>query len=177
MSCQVMYQSYQSYFNPYHPQQSPPAPSSPGTAPAQQHLHGQQQQQHSQHYIEAAASPPSSSLKSQEGSPNSPPASSCSSVVVSQQQHSSKLVRNICNCFCDNFYLKPKPFTFVQSHCRTIVRQYDEIHYQSVLLQGIKICGFRKLESFTTSKTDRHLLRQKFRQKISDIKTSTFDDI
>jgi hypothetical protein len=33
------------------------------------------------------------------------------------------------------------------------------------------------LESFTTSKMDRHLLRQKFRQKISIIKTNTFDDI
>jgi hypothetical protein len=34
-----------------------------------------------------------------------------------------------------------------------------------------------KLESFTTSKTDRHLLRQKVGQKISVIKTNTFDDI
>jgi hypothetical protein len=34
-----------------------------------------------------------------------------------------------------------------------------------------------KLEFFTTSKTDRHLLRQKVRQKISVIKTNTFDDI
>jgi hypothetical protein len=34
-----------------------------------------------------------------------------------------------------------------------------------------------KLESFTTSKTDRHLLRQKVRQKISVIKTNTFDNI
>ena len=35
----------------------------------------------------------------------------------------------------------------------------------------------QELESFTTSKTDRHLLRQKVRQIISVIKTNTFDDI
>ena len=35
----------------------------------------------------------------------------------------------------------------------------------------------QKLESFTTSKTDRHLLCQNVRQKISVIKTNTFDDI
>jgi hypothetical protein len=34
-----------------------------------------------------------------------------------------------------------------------------------------------ELESFTISKTDRHLLRQRVRQKISVIKTNTFDDI
>ena len=34
-----------------------------------------------------------------------------------------------------------------------------------------------KLESFTMSETDRHLLLQKFRQKISVIKINTFVDI
>ena len=33
------------------------------------------------------------------------------------------------------------------------------------------------MESFTTSKKDRHLLLQKVCQKISVIKTNTFDDI
>ena len=35
----------------------------------------------------------------------------------------------------------------------------------------------KKLESFTTSKTDRHLLRQEVCQNISVIKTNTFDVI
>ena len=33
------------------------------------------------------------------------------------------------------------------------------------------------LEYFTTSKMDRHLLRQNVRQKISVIKTNTIDDL
>ena len=35
----------------------------------------------------------------------------------------------------------------------------------------------KKLESFTTSKMDGHLLHQKVRQKLSVIKTNAFDDI
>ena len=46
-----------------------------------------------------------------------------------------------------------------------------------LLHQKVPKSECQKLESFTTSKTDRHLLRQKVGQKISVIKTNTFDDI
>ena len=55
------------------------------------------------------------------------------------------------------------------------------VWYQSLLINKIsvlfQIWRRLQLESFTTSKTDRHLLHQKVLQKISVIKTNTFDDI
>ena len=56
------------------------------------------------------------------------------------------------------------------------------ILFSSLLLTQLKFKISRQnptheLESFTTSKMDRHLLWQKVHQKISVIKTNTFDDI
>ena len=61
----------------------------------------------------------------------------------------------------------------------SVHKNQSKFQNTAFLLVAIQIWNFfsQKLDSFTTSKTDHHLLRQKVGQKISVIKTILFDDI